>query len=171
MTTTTMMNNVRPATRPGRLGRLFGLHESAGRALETLVEPLFNLGLRLWVGWTFFTAGMARVTGWSGQDYLFSEVHPLPVLPPKIWAGITTATELVLPVLLALGLFTRVPALGLLIMSMVIQFVLGDATVGESLKGDPIKISHAIHYSWMIAMGYVAIRGGSTLSLDRFLKR
>jgi putative oxidoreductase len=169
--TATTMDKAQPTDRPGLIGRLFGLHEGVGRLLETLVEPLFNLGLRVWVGWTFFKAGLARVNSWGGQEYLFSEVHPLPVLPPKVWAAITMSAELVLPVLLVVGLFTRVPALGLLIMAMVIEFVLGSATVGESLKGDPIKISHAIHYSWMIAMAYVTIRGGSTLSLDRLLKR
>lgn len=169
--TATAARSLPMTERRSLVGALAARHEAAGRAIETFAEPLFNLGLRLWMGWTFFTAGKARITGWGGQEYLFTEIHPLPVLPAKVWAIVTTAAELVLPVLLVLGLVTRLPALGLLAMAMVIQFVLGDATVGENLKGEPIKIAHAIHYAWMVALGYLAIRGGSTLSVDRLLRR
>ena len=143
------------------LGRLFDAHEAVGRALTVFLEPVFNVFARIWMGKIFLDSGLSRVAGWERQESLFAGEYRLGVLPPKIWAIVTTGSELVLPVLLFVGLFTRVPALGLLAMTAVIHFVVG-ATNDD--------YSAPYHYVWMIAFGYLFTRGGGPLSIDGFIK-
>jgi putative oxidoreductase len=75
---------------------------------------------------------------------------------PEIAAHLATYAEHLLPILLVLGLFTRLSALGLLAMTAVIQiFVYPDAW--------------PTHLSWVALMLYLAGRGAGGLSLDRAL--
>lgn len=143
------------------IGRVFDAHESVGRGLVTFVEPVFNVATRIWMGKIFLDSGLARVTNWDKQEFLFQEEYKLGLLSPKLWAIITTGAELVLPVLLFVGLFTRVPALGLLIMTAFIHFVVGAANEDYLAP---------YHYVWMLAFGYLFIRGGGPLSADGFVK-
>lgn len=143
------------------IGRLFDAHESVGRGLMTFIEPVFNVATRLWMGKIYLDSGLARVANWDKQEFLFQEEYKLGLLSPKLWAIITTGAELVLPVLLFVGLFTRVPALGLLIMTAFIHFVVGAANEDYLAP---------YHYVWMLAFGYLFIRGGGPLSADGFIK-
>jgi len=143
------------------LGRLFDAHEAVGRRLATFIEPVFNLAARIWMGKIFLDSGIARVINWGNQEFLFQDEYKLGLLPPKLWAIVTTGAELVLPVLLFVGLFTRLPALGLLIMTAFIHFVVGYAN-------DDYLVPY--HYVWMLVFGYLFIRGGGPLSIDGFIK-
>ncbi len=143
------------------IGRLFDAHEAAGGALTRLLEPVFNVAARIWMGKIFFDSGLARVANWKSQAFLFESEYKLGLLPPKLWAIITTGAELILPVLLFVGLFTRVPALGLLIMTAFIHFVVGFAN-------DDYLAPY--HYVWMLVFGYLFIRGGGPLSIDGLIK-
>jgi putative oxidoreductase len=87
---------------------------------------------------------------------LFREDYKVPLVPPEIAAHLATYAEHLLPILLVLGLFTRLSALGLLAMTAVIQiFVYPDAW--------------PTHLSWAALMLYLAGRGAGGLSLDRAL--
>jgi putative oxidoreductase len=146
----------------GLPGRLFDAHQAAGRALALWIEPLFNLATRIWMGKIFIDSGLTRVAHWQSQGFLFEQEYKLGLLPPELWAVITTGFEIALPVLLFVGLFTRVPALGLLGMTAFIHFVVG------GLNGD---YQAPYHYVWMIAFGYLVIRGGGPLSIDGLIER
>ncbi len=163
---------------PYPLRQLFDAHEATGRALGRWAEPLFNLLLRLVVAWDFFKSGLTRVEGWKfftgfnvsaehwqKQVGLFTDIHPLPLIPPVITALTATTAELLLPILLAIGLFTRVPALGLLIMTAIIEFV-----AANTPQGIENGISNHQHILWMLLLGYVVIRGAGPLSLDGFVR-
>ena len=87
---------------------------------------------------------------------LFREEYKLPLIPPEWAAQMATVAEHLFPVLLVLGLFTRLSALALLGMTLVIQvFVYPDAW--------------PTHLSWAALMLYLAGRGAGRLSLDRWL--
>jgi putative oxidoreductase len=148
----------------GLIARVFGAHASLGSWLERQVEPVFNVGVRVWMAKIFFDSGLIRVSTWEKQAGLFTDIHPVPGVPGMIAAALTTAGELALPVLLVLGLLTRLPALGLLAMTMVIQFV-----AAQTPQGIENGIGHPQHYLWMFLLGYLAIRGGGSLALDRIL--
>jgi putative oxidoreductase len=70
---------------------------------------------------------------------------------------VATWSEHLLPLLLLLGLGTRLAALGLLGMTLVIQlFVYPDAW--------------PTHLTWAVALLYLVGRGPGALALDRWLK-
>lgn len=88
--------------------------------------------------------------------FLFENEYALPLIPP-VWAATAAAVaEHVLPVLILLGLATRLSALGLLGMTLVIQlFVYPGA--------------YPTHGVWATVLLYLAARGPGALSLDHWL--
>lgn len=87
---------------------------------------------------------------------LFREEYRLPLIPPELAALMATVAEHVFPVLLLLGLATRLSALALLGMTIVIQiFVYPGA--------------YPLHGLWATVLLYLMARGGGALSIDRLL--
>ena len=106
----------------------------------------------------FFLSGRTKVDGWltvSESAYaLFREEYRVPLLPAETAAHLATYAEHLFPILLVLGLLTRLSALALLGMTAVIQvFVYPDAW--------------PTHLSWAGLLLYLAGRGAGRLSLDR----
>ncbi len=163
---------------PSFLGKLFDAHEAFGRSLMSWAEPLFNVLVRAVLAWDFFKSGLTRVDGWKfftsfsvraehwqKQIGLFETIHPLPIVPPGIAALAATAAEIFLPIVLLIGLFTRVPALGLLVMTGVIEFV-----AARTPQGIENGIANHQHILWMLLFGYLLIRGAGPFSVDGFVK-
>ncbi len=144
------------------LFRLLDAHDRLGHLLAAHLEPVFNLAARIWMGKIFLDSGLARVTNWKSQEFLFGQEYKLGLFDPKLWAIVTTTCEIVLPVLLFIGLFTRLPALGLLVMTAVIHFAVGYANEDYLAP---------YHYVWMLAFGYLLIRGGGPISVDGLIAR
>lgn len=93
----------------------------------------------------------------SSTYFLFSEEYNLPLLPPEFAAQMATIAEHTFPILLVLGLMTRLSAVALLGMTGVIQiFVYPEAW--------------PTHLTWAGLMLYLVGRGGGTLSLDHLLR-
>jgi putative oxidoreductase len=129
----------------------------AGR-LETLVSHnLIALAARFGLGGVFLYSGRTKVSGFltvNDNAYtLFEEEYKLPLLSPELGAHLAAYAEHLFPLLLALGLATRVSALGLLAMTAVIQWV--------------YPAAWPTHLTWAVGLLYLAGRGGGTLSLDR----
>ena len=123
-------------------------------------HSLLALVNRVGIAAIFWMSARTKVDGWfsvSDSAYaLFREEYRLPLLPPELAAQMATVAEHVFPILLILGLFTRLSALALLGMTLVIQvFVYPDAW--------------PTHLSWAGLMLYLAGRGGGRLSLDHAL--
>ena len=121
-------------------------------------HSLLALVNRIAVAAIFWLSARTKVEGWftiSDSAYaLFREEYKLPWLPPELAAQMATVAEHGFAVLLVLGLFTRLSALGLLGMTLVIQlFVYPDAW--------------PTHLSWAGLMLYLVGRGGGAVSLDR----
>lgn len=133
------------------------------RALNTwgdrLPYDLVALALRLFPAAVFWASGRTKVEGWAIADstwFLFEHEYALPLIPSALAAVLATLAEHVLSVLLALGLLTRLSALGLLIMTLVIQvFVYPDAWVTHGL--------------WAACFLAILRCGPGALSLDRML--
>ncbi len=123
-------------------------------------HSLLALVNRIAIAGIFWLSARTKVDGWftvSDSAYaLFREEYKLPLLPPELAAQMATVAEHVFPILLVLGLFTRLSALALLGMTLVIQvFVYPDAW--------------PTHLSWAGMMLYLAGRGAGNVSLDRVL--
>ena len=105
-------------------------------------------------------SGRTKVEGFltitEGTYTLFRDEYKVPLLPPELAAHMATYAEHLLPVLLVLGLFTRLSALGVLGMTSVIQlFVYPDAW--------------PTHLSWITLALYLIGRGAGPVSADRAL--
>ena len=129
----------------------------AGRWDALVPHWLLALAARVAVSAIFFFSGRTKVEGLltvSDSAYtLFREEYKVPLLPPELAAHLATYAEHLFPALLILGLFTRLSALALLGMTVVIQlFVYPDAW--------------PTHLSWAALMLYLVGRGGGPLALD-----
>jgi len=133
---------------------MMGLYNSFSNFCATVFAPLVNLAARIYVGYSiFFVSGLAKLDDFEGTVELFEEDWIIPLLPPQPAAFLATAGELILPVMLILGLFTRFAALGLFIMAVVIQVY---------------AIQDPQHYLWMLVLGMLMAYGGDKLSMDNF---
>lgn len=124
-------------------------------------SPLIDLTARLYLGYAFFKSGTTRFHDWwngnfDSQVFLFELEHPVPGLSPEMAAYMATFGEILLPVLLVLGLFSRFAAAGLLIMTAVIEFTYGH---------------FAVHVTWAFLAAFIFIKGPGPLSLDYLLLR
>jgi putative oxidoreductase len=132
----------------------------AGRLEGWIGHALLATGARIGIGAVFFLSGRTKVDGIltvnENAVTLFQEEYKVPLLPPELAAHLAAYAEHLLPLLLFLGLATRLSALGLLGMTAVIQvFVYPDAW--------------PTHLTWAVALLYLAGRGAGVLSLDRAL--
>jgi putative oxidoreductase len=123
-------------------------------------DSLLALVTRFGVAGIFFLSGRTKVDGLltvtDGAYALFRDEYKLPLIAPEIAAHAAAYAEHLLPLLLVLGLLTRLSALALLGMTVVIQvFVYPDAW--------------ATHLSWAALLLYLAGRGGGAVALDRAL--
>ncbi|PWC34632.1 hypothetical protein TSO352_24130 [Azospirillum sp. TSO35-2] len=130
------------------------------RRLDRYATPLLDLTVRLTMAPIFFRSGLQKIGDWPATVFLFQEEYRVPLLPPDLAALLAAATELTMPVLLVLGLATRLAALPLLAMAMVIQFVLGAQNPA---------FDNPQHCFWMLLLAGLIVRGGGRLSLDHWL--
>jgi putative oxidoreductase len=84
---------------------------------------------------------------------LFRDEYRLPLLSPEVAATMAALGEHVLPVMLLLGLGTRVSALGLLGMTAVIQLLVYPG-------------AWPTHGTWAALLAVLIVRGGGRWSLD-----
>lgn len=116
---------------------------------------------RLWVALVFITSGWLKLTAWDSTLYLFESEYQVPLLP-WLWAAyLGTATELLLPLFLLAGLFTRPAAL--LLFGFNIMAVISYPTLWAGGFYD-----HQL-WGWMLLT--LIIWGGGVLSLDYWLTR
>jgi putative oxidoreductase len=139
-------------------------------ALERIPHSVIALLARFSIAATFWQSGQTKVEGFlldpiAGEIQLgwprlaastiplFQEEYRLPLIPPELAAYAAATAEHVFPVLLLLGLATRLSAFALLVMTLTIQvFVYPSA--------------YATHGVWATALVYLLARGGGNYSLD-----
>ena len=126
-----------------RIGLAFTFWLSGQTKIEGLVLDPF--GLQVQWGWPHVSESALE---------LFRSEYALPLLPPE-WAALMAATaEHVLPLMLILGLGTRVAALGVLGMTLVIQVFV-------------YPLAFPTHALWAASALALLVHGGGRLALDR----
>jgi putative oxidoreductase len=133
----------------------------ASRLERLLPVWLLLLVARFGIAGVFFMSGRTKVEGLltiTPSTYeLFTDEYRVPLLKSDVAAHMATYAEHLFPILLVLGLFTRLSALALLGMTLVIQtFVYPDAW--------------PTHLSWAAILLPLIARGGGAVSLDRMLR-
>ena len=131
------------------------------RLYECIPGDVIAILARVVVGLVFWLSARTKVDGFSIKPatfFLFEQEYKVPLIPPDIAAYMATAAEHLCPVLLWLGLATRLSATALLFMTLVIQiFVYPNAYVTHGL--------------WAIGLLYLMKYGPGRISLDHLIRR
>lgn len=144
------------------LAALRSTHDRLAEWLATLVpQDVLALAARFGIGATFWLSGRTKVDGviavTDGAIDLFREEFRLPFVDPVVAAHMAAWAETLFPMLLFLGLFTRLSAAALLFMTLVIQvFVYPDAW--------------PTHLGWAAIFLYLVRHGAGRVSLDHLLR-
>lgn len=143
------------------------------RACRRIPEDLIQLLARISIAVIFWLSGQTKIEGFvldpiglqaqfgwprlsEGAVELFRSEYALPVLPPHAAALMAATAEHVFPLLLLVGLGTRLSAGALLGMTLVIQtFVYPSAWPTHGL--------------WAALMLYLMARGPGRISIDRLI--
>ena len=133
----------------------------AGSLSRWIAHDVLALASRISIAAIFFLSGRTKVDGFlhitDGAYELFRSEYKLPLVAPEVAAHLATYAEHLFPVLLVLGLLTRLSALALLGMTVTIQvFVYPDAW--------------PTHLSWAALLLYLIGRGAGALSFDKLFK-
>lgn len=121
---------------------------------------------RVWLAWPFAMAGWHRVLSWDVQEFLFTDIHPVPFVPAVMAAPLTTGAEIVLSLLLILGLAGRLGAAGLAVMAATLFLVIGQTPQGTE---NGIAVA-AEQIPWILVGGVLFVLGPGTLSVDAVVR-
>ena len=124
-------------------------------------RPILLLGFRLYVARVFLMSGLTKIHDWSITVALFTDEYHVPVLSPAVAALMGTATELSMPVLLALGLATRFGAFVLFFFNII-------AVVSYAALPD---IAVKDHILWGTMILVILLCGPGKISLDFWLEQ
>jgi putative oxidoreductase len=125
------------------------------------LSPLLDLVIRVWVARVFWNSGTQKIQSWGSTLELFQWEYSVPLLRYDVAAYLATGAELVAPILLVLGLATRVGALSLFILNFVAAISYPDINIA-GIKD---------HMLWGTMLAVTFFHGPGRLSADYFLQR
>lgn len=151
------------------LDRFADLWTRLDRGLATIPAALPLLALRVALAIPFWRSGLTKWDGFlnlsTGARYLFEQEFRLHLFGqafaypmPLTMAFLAGLGEIILPVLLVVGFATRIAALGIAIMTIVIQLTIPDGLIN-------------FHLPWFAMALALVVYGGGSLSADRLLGR
>jgi putative oxidoreductase len=149
-----------PASAPGFRQRSAALIRAAQRGLDRL-SPAIDRVVRIFVATVFFKSGLTKIANWSSTLSLFENVYAVPLLSPEAAAALGATVELAFPVLLVLGLGTRLSAFALFVFNIVA--VISYPDLGEVGLRD--------HQVWGLLLLVTLLHGPGALSLDHLIGR
>jgi putative oxidoreductase len=116
---------------------------------------------RISIGAIFWRSGATKVNGFSLSEnaiQLFREDYKLPLIDPVVAATLAALAEHIFPVLLIVGLASRLSATALLGMTAIIQFFVYPG-------------AWPIHGVWATALLVIIARGPGLISLDALIAK
>lgn len=141
---------------------------------------LADIPLRLFLAWEFFEAGLEK---WNGENW-FAQIQssfPLPfnLLPVNLNWQLSMWAELIAPVLILLGLGTRLASLVLIVLTIVataaVHWPAEWSTLSELAMGYSISNKGYGNYKlpliYMVGLFFLLLKGSGQLSLDALLRK
>lgn len=128
--------------------------------IHAITLPFLLLFFRLWVAWVFFNSGLTKIVSWDSTLYLFEYEYQVPLLPWELAAYLGTAAELVLPLFVALGLFTRPMSIALFAFNII-------AVLSYPLLWEKGFYDHQL---WGLMILINIIWGAGKISLDQLIR-
>ncbi|ETI60806.1 DoxX family protein [Marinomonas profundimaris] len=146
------------------------LIQKSENLFKNIPESLILFLARFAIAAVFWKSGQTKIEGFSldiiamkmqlgwpqitdSTYFLFEHEYALPLLPTAIAATLATLAEHILPILILAGLFTRLAALGLAGMTLVIQLLV-------------YPDAYPTHATWLAIALLLMYRGGGRLSFD-----
>lgn len=164
-----------PSSATATHGLIPGLMHGFIAVCRRIPHTLVALVARFSIAAVFWKSGQTKIQGFAidivNQEFtlgwprlsdfvvdLFRDEYQLPLIPPEIAATLAAFAEHLFPVLILLGLATRLSALALLGMTLTIQlFVYPDA--------------YPTHGTWAAVLLLLMVHGPGKLSLDHWIAR
>ena len=122
---------------------------------EKLGNPFLLLFSRLWIAQIFWDSGLSKIQSWDTTVLLFANEYKVPYISPELAAYLTVGAELICPVLLVIGLGTRLAVIPMLVITAVIQLTYLHANE---------------HIYWAFLLGFILCNGPGTISLDFLIR-
>jgi putative oxidoreductase len=139
----------------------YRIFEQGLKSLNSLPNDLIALLARLSIAAVFWQSGQTKIEGWGLSDsalYLFENQYKLPLVDPWLAAHFAAFAEHLFPILLVIGLASRLSALALLAMTLVIEIFVYPA-------------AWPTHGTWAACLLFIAARGPGMLSVDAVITR
>ncbi len=155
------MNRSGASVAPDTAGRIVRLAQWALHAADQWLAPALDFGIRLLVASVFFKSGLTKIASWSTTLALFENEYMVPVLPPQVAAYVGTGVELGLPVLLVLGLGTRLSAVVLFVFNIIAVISYPDLS----------EVGLKDHQYWGLLLLVTLCHGPGKLSFDHLIRR
>ncbi len=142
------------------MNKLYSLYQNINNKIE-FISPAFDLGIRLYLFNIFFFSGLTKIQSWETTKMLFAYEYNVPLLAPELAAWLGTATELTLPIILVIGLFSRLTALALFVFNAVAAMAYPDISPAGIVD----------HMMWGVMFAFIFFHGAGKLSLDFFIEK
>jgi len=124
------------------------------RSINALISPFFDLLVRIFIAQAIFRSGILKLSDWDVALSLARFEYQVSWMAPETAAVVGVLIEVIAPILLVFGLFTRGAAFSILALLAVSQF----AYVATDLN------------LWMAAiLAFYVVRGAGAFSFDRAL--
>ena len=141
--------------------KILNYFDNLQRNLFPFIQSTLSIVGRFYVSWVFFASGLTKVSDWESTLFLFEYEYSVPLLPVTLAAILATVGELLLPVLLVLGVASRVSALGLFIVNVVAVISLEEIA--------PLALSD--HFIWGLILLHIIVWGAGRISGDYLVIR
>ena len=133
---------------------------SVVRFADRIPAAMVGLVIRIGVAEVFWRSGQTKVDGWRVTQtavQLFHDEYRLPILSPEVATTLAAVSEHLFSALLIVGLAARLSALGLLVMTAVIEVFVYPENWPD-------------HLLWSGCLLYVIARGPGGFSFDALIR-
>ena len=119
--------------------------------IEKYASSILLLTIRIFIGLVFFKSGLVKFSNIEQTIILFEYEYEVPFLSPQFAAISSLIVELGCGALIMAGLLTRIIALPLIGLTLVIQLLV---------------FQNPEHFYWLFLLSTLAVFGGGKLSAD-----
>lgn len=163
---------------------MFRLYDNFVDLLEDIPNSLLGLLARIGIFAPFFYVGLTYMSPEASS--ILERLHPndqtimrfrnvfqMPM--PELMAKIATITHVVLPCLILIGFFTRISALILVVVALVIHYVEVMTYIEASIFNidnveQLMQTLYSPHAMWFLALLYLLKFGPGVLSIDALIR-
>ncbi|MBU6141049.1 MAG: DoxX family protein [Proteobacteria bacterium] len=139
-----------------KCARIKNIYQKYVNFLTKYLASILLLAIRIFVGLVFFKSGLTKFSNVDQAIILFTYEYSVPILPPAFAAISSMFFELACGGALIVGIFTRLAALPLIGMTLVIQIFV---------------FQNPEHFYWLFLLATLAIYGGGIFSADKICSK